>query len=44
MNDALISELKEIVPETYVIGDARRVGVVGDATNSAYFACMQIDS
>ncbi len=43
-NDALIAELKEIVPETYVIGDARKVGLVGDATNSAYYACMSIDS
>ena len=43
-NDARIEELREIVPETYVIGDARKVGVVGDATNSAYYACMQIDS
>ncbi|MCF0120370.1 MAG: FAD-dependent oxidoreductase [Oscillospiraceae bacterium] len=43
-NAALVEELKEIVPETYVIGDAKKIGVVGDATNDAYYACMQIDT
>ena len=39
-----IEELKEIVPETYVVGDANKTGLIGDATNSAYYACMSIDA
>ncbi len=40
----LIEELKDIVPETYVVGDADKSGLIGDATNSAYFACLEIDA
>ena len=39
-----VEELKEIVPETYVVGDAYKTGLIGDATNSAYYACMSIDA
>ena len=35
--------LRDLVPETYVIGDARKVGVIGDATGDAYRVCLQID-
>jgi len=42
-NKKLIEELSDVVPETYVIGDAHRVGLIGDATNDAYFACMEIE-
>ena len=41
---AELEALKDLVPETYVIGDARKVGVIGDATNDAYRVCMEIDS
>ena len=37
-----IKALADVVPETYIIGDAQKVGVIGDATNAAYFACMEI--
>ena len=39
-----IDALRDIVPETYVIGDARKVGVIGDATGDAYRVCLEIDS
>ena len=41
---ALIEALKDAVPESYVVGDARHVGLIGDATGSAFDACLEIDS
>ena len=41
---AEIDALRDLVPETYVIGDARKVGVIGDATNDAWRVCLEIDS
>ena len=38
-----LEALRDLVPETYVIGDARRVGVIGDATGDAWRVCMQIE-
>ena len=32
-----IAELAEIIPETYIIGDADRTGVIGDAIGSAFW-------
>ena len=40
---AEIDALKDVVAETYVIGDAHHVGVIGDATNDAYRVCLQIE-
>ena len=40
---AELEALRDLVPETYVIGDARKVGVIGDATGDAYRVCLQID-
>jgi len=37
-----LSELSDIVPETYIIGDAWKVGLIGDAVNRAYRLCMDI--
>ena len=39
---ALVSELDELVGETYVIGDADKVGVIGDAIGQAYWFCRDI--
>ncbi len=41
-NKAWIEEMKDIVPETYVVGDADKVGVVGDAINNAYWLCREL--
>ena len=43
-NAKLIEELSDVVPVTYVIGDAEKVGLIGGATNSAYRVCLDIDS
>ncbi len=40
---AELDSLRDLVPETYVIGDAHKVGVIGDATNDAWRVCMQIE-
>lgn len=40
---ALIESLADVVAETYIIGDAHKVGVIGDATNDAYRVCLDID-
>jgi len=34
-NDELLKEIKEIVPETYAIGDANNVGEITDAMAAA---------
>ena len=39
---AELAELTEVVPETYVIGDAKKIGMVGDAINHAYWFCKDI--
>ena len=41
-DQAMIQALADVIPETYVIGDARKVGVIGDATNDAYRVCLEI--
>ena len=41
-NRAWIDEMLELVPDTYVVGDADRVGVVGDAVNAAYWLCREL--
>ena len=40
---AELETLRDLVPETYVIGDAHKVGVIGDATNDAWRVCLQIE-
>ena len=40
---AELEALQDLVPETYVIGDAHKVGVIGDATGDAYRVCLQIE-
>ena len=40
---AELETLRDLVPETYIIGDAHKVGVIGDATNDAWRVCMQIE-
>ena len=37
-----VNNLSGIIPETYVIGDARKNGDVYDATHSAYFCAMEL--
>jgi 2,4-dienoyl-CoA reductase-like NADH-dependent reductase (Old Yellow Enzyme family)/thioredoxin reductase len=39
---AAVSELAEIIPETIILGDANKVGVVGDAVNQAYWFTRDI--
>ena len=39
---AAVSALAELVSETYVIGDADKVGVIGDAIGQAYWYCKDI--
>ncbi len=41
-NACMIEELSSIVPETYVIGDAKEPGVIGDAINQAYWLCRDL--
>jgi NADPH-dependent 2,4-dienoyl-CoA reductase/sulfur reductase-like enzyme len=38
----LVAELREIVPETYVIGDADKTGQIGDAIASAFWLTREI--
>ena len=38
----MVDELSEIVPETYVIGDALKAGVIGDAISSAYWLTREV--
>ncbi|MBR3396703.1 MAG: FAD-dependent oxidoreductase [Lachnospiraceae bacterium] len=40
----LIDKLSCVVKDTYCIGDAEKVGQIGDATGSAYRMCLSIDS
>ena len=40
---AELEALSDLVPETYIIGDAHKVGVIGDATNDAWRVCLQIE-
>lgn len=42
-DEAFIESLTDVVAESYVIGDAHKVGVIGDATNDAYRVCLDID-
>ena len=37
-----VAELADVIPETYVIGDADKVGVIGDAVNQAYWSSIDI--
>jgi 2,4-dienoyl-CoA reductase-like NADH-dependent reductase (Old Yellow Enzyme family)/thioredoxin reductase len=39
---AYIDSLSDIVPETYIIGDAKKVGQIGDATTQAYYLSIEI--
>jgi hypothetical protein len=32
----------DLVPESYVIGDAGKIGVIGDAVNDAWRVCITI--
>jgi NADPH-dependent 2,4-dienoyl-CoA reductase/sulfur reductase-like enzyme len=38
----LVAELREIVPETYVIGDADKTGQIGDAIASAFWLTREV--
>ena len=42
-NTDMIAELSSVVPATYVIGDAKKVGVIGDSINQAYWLCRELD-
>ena len=37
-----VAELSEIVPETYIVGDADKAGLIGDAINSAYWLTRKV--
>jgi pyruvate/2-oxoglutarate dehydrogenase complex dihydrolipoamide dehydrogenase (E3) component len=37
-----LAELCEVIPETYIIGDADRVGVIGDAIGAAFWMTREI--
>ena len=38
----LIAELGEIIPETYIIGDAEKAGMIGDAIGKAFWFTREI--
>jgi len=38
----LVAELSEVVPETYVIGDAVKTGQIGDAISSAFWLTRDV--
>ena len=38
----LVAELNEIIPETYIIGDADKAGLIGDAITKAYWFSREI--
>lgn len=38
-----ITALTDEAPETYVLGDAWQVGLLGDATNRAYWICREME-
>ena len=42
-NTDMIAELSSVVPATYVIGDAKKVGVIGDSINQAYWLCRELN-
>jgi len=42
-NKAELEALRDTVPLTYIIGDAHKVGQIGDATNDAFRICLDID-
>jgi 2,4-dienoyl-CoA reductase-like NADH-dependent reductase (Old Yellow Enzyme family)/thioredoxin reductase len=37
-----LERFSQIVPETYIIGDAKKVGLIGDAVTEAYRVCREI--
>ncbi|GHT59852.1 NADH oxidase [Spirochaetia bacterium] len=41
-DESAIESLQYLVPETYVVGDANRVGTIGTANNQAFEVCMEI--
>jgi len=38
----IINALNEVIPETYIIGDAHKVGMIGDAIGEAYWVTKDI--
>lgn len=41
-DSAELEALANVVPDTYLIGDAKQVGVIGDAVNQAYWLCRDL--
>ena len=41
-NKALVESLSQVVPESYIIGDADKAGMLGDATTQAYRICYDL--
>jgi len=41
-DENLIAELSQVVPETYIIGDAHKVGQIGDAIGSAFWLAKDL--
>ena len=39
---AKIGELADVIPDTYIVGDAKKTGVIGDAINQAYWLCREL--
>ena len=39
---AMLERLSSVIPETYIIGNAKKVGVIGDATTQAYRVAMRL--
>ncbi len=42
-NAEKIAELSSVCPATYTIGDAKKIGVIGDSINEAYWLCRDLD-
>lgn len=41
-NKELVESLSQVIPESYVIGDADKAGMLGDATTQAYRICYDL--
>ena len=41
-NAAKLDALANVIPNTYLIGDSKKIGVIGDAINQAYWLCREL--
>ena len=41
-NTEMINELADVIPETYIIGDANKAGLIGDSIREAFNVCYDL--